>query len=111
MAEPYRTYSTTGFGVRLDGLLKALSAIRAGEDQSWIQFLRDNVDLRYDYSTFRYGSWGELTPAYVGGYVQPYLGQGTAVDFTGTFESLCFGPANPTPVSNTSWGALKSRYR
>ncbi len=58
-----------------------------------------------------YGAWGELTPAYVGGYVQPYVGNGNPVDFTGQWESLCFGPANPTPAPTTSWGALKARYR
>ncbi len=58
-----------------------------------------------------YGSWGELTPAYAGGYVTPFLGQGTPVDFKAQFNVPCFYGPNPTPTVQTSWGRVKGMYR
>ncbi len=58
-----------------------------------------------------YGGWGELTPAYAGGYDQPYVGAGVPVTFKAEFDTPCFYGPNPTPAPTTSWGKLKTRYR
>jgi hypothetical protein len=58
-----------------------------------------------------HGLWGELNPAYAGGYVQPYLGQGVNVNFMGTWTNICFDNNTPTPTKNETWGQLKTRYR
>ncbi len=57
--EPYTGYTTSGFGIRLGGILKALLAFGAEDSSSWISFLRENVDLRYDHSKYENSSWRE----------------------------------------------------
>lgn len=57
-----------------------------------------------------HGSWGILTPSYAGGYVQAYLGNGTPVDFRGTFTNICYDTP-PTPAAPSTWGRLKADYR
>jgi hypothetical protein len=57
-----------------------------------------------------HGLWGILTPARVGGHVQAFCGQGTPVDFVGTWQNICF-EAGQTPAANTSWGKIKANYR
>lgn len=58
-----------------------------------------------------HGSWGELCPAYVGGYVQPYLGQGFPVGLRGSFFDVFFEGPSATSAVPTTWGRLKSMYR
>jgi len=57
-----------------------------------------------------HGLWGILQPSTAGGYVQGYNGQGTPVDFRGTFANICY-EAFPVPAAPTTWGRLKSDYR
>src|SRR2546423_78263 len=59
--------------------------------------------------TSRHGT--RMTPAYVGGYVQPYLASGNTVDFTGDWANVCYTNTSVTPVQNTTWGKLQSLYR
>jgi hypothetical protein len=54
--EPGAAYTTTGFGVKLGGLLKAVSAFTLQEKGSWIGFIMENLDVRYDWSEFEYAS-------------------------------------------------------
>ena len=58
-----------------------------------------------------HGLWGELVPAYAGGYLQCYLGQGTPVSFQGKWENICFDNFPTTPVQKSTWGAIKTLYR
>ncbi len=47
---PYSDYTTSGFGVRLGGLLKFLSAVGLEQRAPWLVYIRENVDLRFDQS-------------------------------------------------------------
>jgi hypothetical protein len=58
-----------------------------------------------------HGLWGALYPHYIGGYVQPFLGQGVAVDFKGSFTNICFEGPVATPAETATWGRLKGLYR
>jgi len=58
-----------------------------------------------------HGSFGELFPAYAGGYVQPYVGQGTPVEFKGDWANICFDYVSATPAHSSTWGKLKTLYR
>ncbi|HTM56857.1 MAG TPA: hypothetical protein VL123_00425 [Candidatus Udaeobacter sp.] len=58
-----------------------------------------------------HGLWGELWPAYAGGYVMGYLGQGTNVNFQGTWANICFDNVAVTPTHKSTWGGLKTLYR
>jgi hypothetical protein len=58
-----------------------------------------------------HGLWGELVPAYAGGYVQGYLGQGVNVDFQGSWANICFENDQATPTHHSTWGQLKTQYR
>ncbi len=58
-----------------------------------------------------HGSWGELSPTYVGGYVQAYCGHGAAADFTADWSNICYQNTTATPTQHTTWGQLKSLYR
>jgi hypothetical protein len=58
-----------------------------------------------------HGLYGELWQAYAGGYVQPTLGQGTPVNFTGDWKNICFDSDPVTPTKTTTWGTLKTLYR
>jgi hypothetical protein len=57
-----------------------------------------------------HGLYGSLTPTTVGGYFQPYCGQGADWNVKAQFAGICFNPI-PTPAATTSWGKLKSIYR
>ena len=57
-----------------------------------------------------HGRWGILQPSTAGGYVMGYNGQGTYVDFRGTFENICY-EAFPVPAAPSTWGRIKSDYR
>ncbi len=58
-----------------------------------------------------HGLWGELVPAYAGGYVQCYLGNGVPVEFQGKWENICFDNFPATPTVKSTWGKLKTLYR
>lgn len=59
-----------------------------------------------------HGVYGELYPAYVGGFVQAPNGSGGAAwNYDITWENIQFeGPA-ATPAATSTWGQLKSLYR
>jgi len=50
--EPYAEYTTRGFALKLRGLLKALSAFALEKKGTWVDFLMENLDLRYDWSEY-----------------------------------------------------------
>jgi len=58
-----------------------------------------------------HGEWGALCPAYAGGYVQPYLGQGLSVGLTASFFDIFFEGPTATLAVPTTWGRLKTLYR
>ena len=58
-----------------------------------------------------HGSWGELCPAYAGGYVQPYLGQGIPVGFTAKWLDIAYVGPEATATTNSTWGRMKTLYR
>jgi hypothetical protein len=58
-----------------------------------------------------HGLFGELFPAYAGGYVMGYVGNGTNVNFKGTWSNICFDNNAPTPARQSTWGHLKTVYR
>ena len=58
-----------------------------------------------------HGLWGELWPAYAGGYVMGYLGQGVDVSFDGKWENICYDFVAATPTRNSTWGRVKTLYR
>ncbi len=55
--------------------------------------------------------WGELVPATVGGYFQPYCGAGVPWNHSVTFANICFDNMQVTPATTTSWGKVKTLYR
>ena len=59
-----------------------------------------------------YGLWGELTPAYVGGYFQQQGGNGVPQQLVATWSNICYeNLGSPTPTEKTTWGKLKTLYR
>jgi len=54
----YDGYTTNGFGIRLSGIWKAFFALGAEEGNAWLTFMRENIDLRYDYATSLYSGEG-----------------------------------------------------
>jgi hypothetical protein len=59
-----------------------------------------------------HGSFGELYPARVGGYVQEPEGSGGALfNWTAQWKEIYFEGPSATPASNRTWGQLKSPYR
>jgi hypothetical protein len=58
-----------------------------------------------------HGLWGELFPAYAGGYMMGYLGQGSNVNFQGKWENICFDNYPLTPTQKSTWGHIKTLYR
>ncbi len=58
-----------------------------------------------------HGLWGELVPAYAGGYFQPQLGQGQPVQLACTWRNICYENLGATPTSTSTWGKLKTLYR
>lgn len=57
-----------------------------------------------------HGTWGILSPAYVGGYVQCLLqGGNDLANFGGTWAQICFS-SPPTAARNSSWGQIKASY-
>ncbi len=58
-----------------------------------------------------HGLWGELTPTYVGGFVQPRVGNGNPVGLTAAWSNIAFTgpPAAPrptAPATNVSFSAV-----
>jgi hypothetical protein len=53
--EPYVEYTTTGFALKLGGLLKALSTFTPEDKAPWVDLLMENLDVRYDWSELEYG--------------------------------------------------------
>ena len=58
-----------------------------------------------------HGTWGELCPAWVGGYAQPYLSPGFHVGLAISFFDIFFEGPSATAAVPTTWGKLKSLYR
>lgn len=58
-----------------------------------------------------HGLWGELVPAYAGGYFQPQVGGGLPVGMTATFSNICYFDLSPTPAKKSTWGSVKALYR
>jgi len=58
-----------------------------------------------------HGLWGELVPAYCGGYFQPQLGQGVPVGLTATFSDIFYNGVDATPTTKSTWGKVKTLYR
>jgi len=58
-----------------------------------------------------HGLWGELVPAYAGGYFQPQLGQGQSVGMTCSWADICYQNLGVVPTAPTTWGRLKTLYR
>jgi hypothetical protein len=58
-----------------------------------------------------HGLWGELVPAYAGGYFQPNSGHGIPVGLVATFSKICYENLGATPTVKSTWGRVKSLYR
>ncbi|HEY6865627.1 MAG TPA: hypothetical protein VI792_00110 [Candidatus Eisenbacteria bacterium] len=59
-----------------------------------------------------YGLWGELTPAYAGGYFQQAGGNGVAQTLACTWMNICYeNLGSPVPAEKSTWGKLKTLYR
>ena len=58
-----------------------------------------------------HGEWGELFPAYAGGYFQPQMNGGVSVGMVATWSNICFNNLGETPTRNTTWGQVKTIYR
>jgi hypothetical protein len=59
-----------------------------------------------------HGAWGELWPAYAGGYFQQSgTANGDNVGMTAYFSNICYEPLIPTSTTNSSWGRIKQIYR
>jgi len=60
-----------------------------------------------------HGLWGELYPAYAGGFFQPYgpVANGTAMNLTASFTNICYEALAVVPTSSTTWGHVKTIYR
>jgi hypothetical protein len=59
-----------------------------------------------------HGLWGELVPAFAGGYFQPVLdGSGNPYVLTATWANICYNDLSPTPARKSTWGNVKALYR
>ena len=59
-----------------------------------------------------HGAWGELYPAYAGGYMQaPNWNGGAAYCADVTWGNIDFEGPSATPAKSSTWGQLKSMYR
>ncbi len=59
-----------------------------------------------------HGIWGELYPAYAGGYVQaPNWNGGQFCDMNVRWENIEFEGPGATPAKSSSWGQVKGLYR
>ncbi|HTO90197.1 MAG TPA: hypothetical protein VMJ70_03620 [Candidatus Sulfotelmatobacter sp.] len=59
-----------------------------------------------------HGLWGELVPAYAGGYFQPVLdGSGNPYSMACTWMNICYEDLGVTPAKTTTWGKVKTLYR
>jgi len=59
-----------------------------------------------------HGLWGELVPAYAGGYFQPELdGTGNPYNLSCTWQNICYENLSATPTHTTTWGKVKTLYR
>ena len=56
-----------------------------------------------------HGLWGQLTPAYVGGFMQYFIsGSGVDGDLAVAWENICFENLDAVPVQHTTWSNIKS---
>ena len=59
-----------------------------------------------------HGLWGELYPAYAGGYMQaPNWNGGAAYCMNVTWQNIDYQGPSATPAKSSTWGQLKSMYR
>ena len=55
-----------------------------------------------------HGLWGEMVPAYVGGYFQPRITPGV---FAASFSDIFYEGASATSAMPKTWGKIKTMYR
>ena len=58
-----------------------------------------------------HGEWGELFPAYAGGYFQIPGGNGVLLGMVCTWSNICYENLGSTPTVKSTWGRVKSLYR
>lgn len=58
-----------------------------------------------------HGLWGELFPAYPGGYVQVNGGNGLPSEVHATWDGFQFEGPSATPAQAATWGRIKTLYR
>ena len=58
-----------------------------------------------------HGLFGELVPAYAGGYFQIPGGNGLPLGMVATWSNICYENLGATPTVKSSWGKLKTLYR
>jgi len=58
-----------------------------------------------------HGIWGELYPAYVGGFVQAPNNASSSWAYTCNWENIHFEGPSATPAKSSTWGQLKTLYR
>ncbi len=57
-----------------------------------------------------HGSWGILSIARAGGYMQYFLGQSGLDSLHVSWTNIEFEPLDPIAVQETTWGKIKSQY-
>jgi hypothetical protein len=69
-------------------------------------------DMGNESEALEHGVWGELYPAYAGGYVQaPNWNGGAAFCTAVSWENIEFEGPSATPANQKTWGQLKSMYK
>mgnify|MGYP001058005229 CR=1 FL=1 len=69
-------------------------------------------DMGNELEAAAHGLWGELYPAYAGGYMQaPNWNGGAAFCTAVSFTNIEFEGPSATPANGTTWGQLKNLYR
>jgi hypothetical protein len=58
-----------------------------------------------------HGTWGMLSPAAVGGHLQYFVAASQGGNARAEWTNICFDALDPTPIENTTWGAVKALYR
>ncbi len=57
-------YSTAGFGIRLAGVLKLVSALGPDDPGGWAESLFTNIDVQYDYGKHEYFAAGQISESF-----------------------------------------------
>jgi hypothetical protein len=71
-----------------------------------------SFDMANPAEAAEHGVWGELYPAYVGGYVQaPNWNGGAAFCTAVSWTNIEFEGPSATPAKSSTWGQLKNLYR